>query len=174
MSSLIPGILIIATFLAASVIMFGTFLSTSTTQSESLRELGRINRERAGSIIVVSDASITLSVAGVSTDMTILVDNIGSQPVGSFSRMDVIVQYTDSSDNEVGRYLSYDPASVGNNQWTIPNGGIDPDILNPGMWDPDETLTLELRIAPDMKVDTAAVVTIATPRGASAQTTVSN
>ena len=174
MSSLIPGILIIATFLAASAIMFGTFLSTSTTQSESLRELGRIKREQAGSFIFISDASITLSVAGVSTDMTLLVDNEGSQPVANFSRMDVIVQYTDSSDNAVGQYLSYNPVSVGNNQWTIPSGGIDPDVLNPGMWDPDETLTVELRIALDMKVDTQAVVTIATPRGASAQTTVSN
>lgn len=174
MSSLIPGILIIATFLLAAVIMFSTFLSISTTQSDSLKVMGQINRERAGSLISISSAGITGSSPGVSTDMSLEVDNIGSRSVADFGRMDVIVQYTDSSDNPVFRYVTYNPAGVGDDEWAIPEGGISPDTYNPGMWDPDETLTIDLRVTPDVKSGTQAVVTVSTPAAAGHQITVSN
>jgi hypothetical protein len=174
MSALIPGLLIITTFLVASVIMFSTFLSISTTQSDSLKELGQVNRERAGSLINISSAGVTGSSPGMSTDMTLEVDNIGSRSVADFERMDVIVQYTDSSDSPVHRYLTYNPGGLGNDQWTIPEGGITPDTFNPGMWDPGETLTIDLRVSPDVKSGTQAVIAVATPAAAATQTTVSN
>lgn len=174
MSSLIPGLLVIASFLAASVIMFGTFLSVSTNQSDALKDLGTVERERAGSLISIASASITGSVSGTSTDMTLAVDNAGSRSVAEFNEMDVIVEYTDSSDGLVRRYLDYNATGIGDNQWTVPVTGVTPDTFNPGMWDPDETLTIDLRVAPDVKTGTSAVIGVATPRAASDQTTVSN
>jgi hypothetical protein len=174
MSALIPGILIITTFLVASVIMFSTFLSISTTQSDSLKELGQVNRERASSLISISSAGVTGSSPGVSTDMTLQLENIGSRSVADFERMDVIIQYTDSSDSPVHRYLTYNPDGLGDNRWSIPVGGITPDTYNPGMWDPGETLTIDLRVTPDVKSGTQAVIAVATPAAASDQTTVGN
>jgi hypothetical protein len=78
MSSLIPGLLIIASFIVASMIMFGTFLFVSTTQSEALKDLGKVSRERAGGAISISSAGITSSTPGSSTDIALSVDNTGS------------------------------------------------------------------------------------------------
>jgi hypothetical protein len=174
MSSLIPGLLIIASFIVASMIMFGTFLFVSITQSEALKDLGKISRERAGSAVSISSASITSATLGSSSDITVSVDNTGSQSVADFSQMDVIVQYTDSSGNLVRRSLPYNDSSIGDNQWTQGAPGITPDILNPGMWDSDESFTIDLRVAPDVKSGTSAVIVVGTPQGTSDQTTVSN
>ena len=87
MSALIAGVLIIATFLLASVLMFGTFLTSSSTQAQSIKDLGQINSERVGSAITITSATVTSTGSG--TDMTVLVDNTGSQSVGNFAQMDV-------------------------------------------------------------------------------------
>jgi hypothetical protein len=166
--------LIITGFLVSSLIMFGTFLTISTTQTESLKDLGKVSRERAGSVISISNGIVTSSSPGVSTDVTLSVDNTGSQSVAAFDQMDVIVQYTDSSDNLVRGFLAYNSSGIGSNQWTQGVPGVSPDILNPGMWDSDETLTIDLRVAPDVKIGTSAVIVVGTPQGASDQTSVSN
>ena len=80
--------------------------------------------------------------------MTLLVDNIGSQSVQSFDDMDVIVQYSDNNDATVLKYLTYNNGGAGENQWTNPVTGITPDTFNPRMWDPDETMTIDLRVLP--------------------------
>ena len=106
--------------------------------------------------------------------MTLLVDNIGSQSVQSFNEMDVIVRYTDSADATVLKYLAYSDGGAGDNQWTNPVTGITPDTFNPRMWDPDETMTIELRVAPSVKPGTSALVVVNTPKAARDQTSISN
>jgi hypothetical protein len=71
MSSIIPGLLIITSFLIISVMMFSTFLNVSTSQSEALRELGQISKERSASVINITSASVTSSAPGTGTDMTL-------------------------------------------------------------------------------------------------------
>ena len=172
MSALIAGVLIIATFLLASVLMFGTFLTSSSTQAQSLKDLGRINSERVGSAISITSATVTSTGSG--TNMTVLVDNTGSQSVGNLAQMDVIVQYTDSDDVQVGKYLTYLSSGLGDNQWTNPVTGITPDTFNPRMWDPDETLTINLRVVPAVKAGTSALVVVNTPWATGDQTSVNN
>ncbi len=174
MSSLVAGIMVIASFLLASVIMFGTFLTMSTTQSQSLKDLGQISKAKVGSTISITSASVTASVTGSNTDLTLSVDNTGSQSVADFSQMDLIVQYTDSSDQQVQTYLAYNASGLGDNQWTNPVSGITPDTFNPRMWDPDETFTINLRVAPDVKSGTSAVVVVSSPKAATDQTSISN
>jgi len=173
MSALISGILVIASFLVASVIMFGTFLTVSGTQSQSLKELGRIEKERAGSAISITSGSVTSSATGSGTDLRLLVNNTGSQSVQDFNQMDVIVQYTDPSDGQVVKYLPYN-AGGGDNQWTSPVSGITPDTFNPNMWDPDETFTIDLRVVPAVKAGTTVLVVVDTPLAAGDQTSVAN
>ena len=174
MSSLASGIIVIASFLLASVIMFGTFLTMSTTQSQSLKDLGNTNKEKIGSSISITSAIVSAASAGVSTDLTLEVNNTGSQSVADFSEMDVIVQYTDSSDNLVQKYLTYSVSGYGDNEWTNPITGVTPDTFNPRMWDPDETFTINLRLAPEVKSGTSALVVVITPKAASDQTSISN
>ncbi len=175
MSIVISGVLIISSFLLASVLMFGSFLTTSSTQAESIRNLGRLNQQKAGSEIRITSGTVTASVTGSGTDMTLLIDNTGSQSVQSFDEMDVIVQYTDITDTTVLKYLTYNDGGAGENQWTNPaTGGITPDTYNPRMWDPDETMTIELRVLPLVKQGTLALVVVSTPKAAGDQTLVSN
>jgi len=174
MSVVISGVLIISSFLLASVLMFGTFLTTSGSQAQSLRDLGRLNQQKAGSEISIISGTVTASVTGTGTDMTLLVDNIGSQSVQSFSEMDVIVHYTDSNDATVLKYLTYNDGGAGENQWTNPVTGITPDTFNPRMWDPDETMTIELRVTPAVKQGTSALVVVNTPMAARDQKSISN
>lgn len=174
MSSLASGIIVIASFLLASVIMFGTFLTMSTTQSQSLKDLGKTNKEKIGSSISITSAIVSAAVAGVSTDLTLEVNNTGSQSVADFSEMDVIVQYTDSSDNLVQKYLTYSASGYGDNEWTNPITGVTPDTFNPRMWDPDETFTINLKLAPEVKSATSVLVVVITPKAASDQTLISN
>jgi len=175
MSIVISGVLIISSFLLASVLMFSTFLTTSSTQAESIRNLGRLNQQKAGSEIRITSGTVTASVTGSGTDMTLLIDNTGSQSVQSFDEMDVIVQYTDITDTTVLKYLTYNDGGAGENQWTNPaTGGITPDTYNPRMWDPDETMTIELRVLPLVKQGTLALVVVSTPKAAGDQTLVSN
>ena len=174
MSIVISGVLIISAFLLASVLMFGTFLTTSGTQAQSIKTLGTLNQQKAGSKISITSGTVTASVTGSGTDMTLLIDNIGSQSVQSFEEMDVIVQYTDSADLIVLKYLAYNEGGAGDNQWTNPVTGITPDTFNPRMWDPDEIMTLELKVVPQVKQGTSALVVVNTPKAARDQTSISN
>lgn len=174
MSVVISGILVITSFILASVLMFGTFLTTSTTQSQSLKDLAKINREKVGSAIDITSGSVTSTVTGSNTDIRLLVGNTGSQLVPDLSEMDVIVQYTDDSGNLVLGYLTYNSGGAGDNEWTSPPGGIAPDDFNPNIWDPDEVLTIDLRVASSVKWDTSALVVVATARAATDQISVTN
>ncbi|MFQ6027755.1 MAG: hypothetical protein ACE5Q6_09720 [Dehalococcoidia bacterium] len=174
MSSLISGILVIAAFLVSSVLIFGTFLTTSVTQSQSLKELAKINQEKLRSELSITSASVTSAVSASGTEMTLVVDNTGSQSGVSFDQMDVIIEYTDSSDNLVRTYLSYNAAGAGDNQWTSGATGSTPDSFNPNLWDPDESFALDLRVVPELKGGSSALVVVGTPQGVNDQTTLTN
>jgi hypothetical protein len=174
MSSLVAGIMVIASFLLASVIMFGTFLNMSSEQAQSLKDLGKINQQKVGSAIRITSGYVSSATPGIDTEITLAVDNLGSESVADFGEMDVIVQYTDSSDNLVRKYLAYNPAGVGDDQWTNPVTGVTPDTFNPRMWDSDETFTINLRVVPDAKAGTSVLVMVGTPRAASDQALVGN
>ena len=174
MSSLISGILVIAVFLVSSVLLFGTFLTISATQSQSLKEISKFNKERISSGISITSAIVTSSVTASGTELTLVVDNTGSQTGVSFDQMDVIIEYTDSSDNPVLTYLSYNAAGAGDNQWTSSVTGSTPDSFNPNLWDPDETFALDLRVVPEVKAASTALIVVGTPQGVSDRTTLTN
>ena len=174
MSSLISGFLIIATFLVSSILIFGTFLTTSVTQSESLKEMAKYTKERSGGEISITSAAVTNPSTGSGTELTLVVDNTGSQSAVRFNQMDVIIEYTDTADNPVRSYLDYSAAGVGDNQWTSSITGSTPDTFNPNLWDPDESFALDLRVSPEIKTGTSALVVINTPQGVGDQTTLTN
>ena len=105
--------------------------------------------------------------------MTVNVDHTGSQSVARFGDMDVIVEYTNSSNNPVLTRLKYNAAAVGNNEWTISATGVQPDSFNPRFWDSDESLVIDLRVDPAVKSGTSALIVVGTPWAVSDQTSVS-
>jgi len=173
MSTLVPGMLVMITLLLSSALLFSSFLSSATSQAGSLRELAQSREAQVRSSIDITSAAVVTTYA-TGTDVRVLVDNVGAQSVAEFNRLDVIVQYTDPSDNPVRKYLGYSSSGMADNQWTNSASGITPDSFNPRMWDPDEVFTIDLRVVPAIKTGTSAVVVVATPQAASDQTTVPN
>ena len=85
MSIIAPGIMVITVFLLASALMFGTFLTASATQGDSLKDLATVNTARAGDQLDITTAAVDTPDSG---DLTVTVDNTGSRSTPDFSRMD--------------------------------------------------------------------------------------
>ena len=171
MGTVLAGMVVITTFLLASVLMFGAFLSASVSQGESLRVLTHVSSERLGSALTITSASV---VTPAGPDVAVQVDNSGSQSVARFGDLDVILRYTDTDNTAALMYLAYTSGVLGSNQWTIATTGVQPDNFNPGMWDPGETLPIDLRGSPAIKSGIAAEVVVGTPWGVNDKSSVVN
>lgn len=171
MSIIAPGLMIITVFLLTSTLMFGTFLTVSAMQGDSLKDLATANIAQAGDQLNITSAVVDSPDTG---DLTVTVNNTGSRSTPDFSQMDVILEYTDTSNNTVVIYINHSASAPGNNEWTIPGSGITPDSFNPNMWDSDEVITIDILVSPAVKSNTAALVTVVTPWGISDTSQVTN
>ncbi len=161
MGILVAGILVITTFLVASSLMFGSILNGTVEQTEALKELAVINKRLVGSALNITSAAVDVPGGG---NVTVVVDNTGSESVFDFADMDVIIQYTDVSDNKTLTYLDFNSITAGVNEWTVPVTGVQPDSFNPNVWDSDERLTIDIQVDPKIKTGTAAHVVVGTPQ----------
>ena len=169
MGIVIAGFAVITMFLVASIVMFSTFLNGSISGAQSLKKLTQVNVKRAGSAMKLNGGSFY---AGGNTDLSVNADNTGSQLVARFEEMDVIVEYTDVSDNAVLTRLAYVASDIGDNQWTLSTTGVTPDVFNPGIWDSDEKLYIDLRVNPGVKSGTSALVVVGSPWAVADQTSI--
>jgi len=167
---LLAGALVIASFLVASALMFHSFLATSATQAQSLKNLTRVSKEAQSSSLNITNGSVV----SPGSDVWVHVDNTGSQSVADFAEMDVIIQYTDSSNNLRLTYLEYSAAGAGPNQWTVSATGVQPDTFNPRIWDSDETLAIDLQVSPAVKPGAPVLVVVGTPWGVGDQSSITN
>ncbi len=171
MGILVAGILIITTFLVASLLMFGSILSGSVEQTQALKELAVINKQLAGSALNITSAAVDTPGGG---DVTVVVDNTGSESVFDFADMDVVIQYTDVSENSRLTYLTFNSVAAGVNEWTVPTTGVQPDSFNPNVWDSDEVLTIDIQVDPLIKSGASALVVVGTPQGVADQSDLTN
>ncbi len=171
MGTILGGFIVISAFLVASALMFNSFLVGSLAQSQSMKDMAKTNSRREGSGLNITGAAVYT--AGGS-DVWVHVDHTGSQSVADFSEMDVIIQYTDTSDNLILSYLGYNAGGLDDNEWTVGVTGVQPDSFNPRMWDSDEELTVDLRVSPAIKAGTTAWVVVATPWGVNDQSSITN
>ena len=168
MGIIIAGIVVIATFLLSSSLMFGTFFNTSVSRAKSLKDLTETSRYRTHS--GVSITNVTNKIAS-GTDMTAYVKNSGSESVTDVSQMDVFIEYTDAADAAVLTRLTYDSAAAGDNEWTIATTGVQPNSFNPDFWDSDETLPIDFKVSPAVKSSTSISVIVSNPWGVTDETT---
>ena len=171
MGTILGGFIVISSFLVASALMFNSFLVGSLAQSQSMKDMTRTNSSREGSGLNITGAAVYT--AGGS-DVWVHEDHTGSQTVADFSEMDVIIQYTDTSDNLILNHLGYNAGGLDDNEWTVGVTGVQPDSFNPRMWDSDEELTVDLRVSPAIKAGTTAWVVVATPWGVNDQSSITN
>ena len=171
MGIVVAGILVITTFIVASSLMFGSILNGSVEQTQALKDLGVINKRLAGSALNITSAAVDTPGGA---DVTVVVDNTGSESVFDFADMDVIIRYTDVSDNSTLTYLNFNSITAGANEWTVPVTGVQPDSFNPKVWDSDEVLTINIKVDPLIKAGTSAHVVVGTPQGVADQSDLTN
>lgn len=171
MGNVLAGALVITTFLGASALMFSAFLAGSVTQAQSLKDLTRSSQGLVSGALNITYAAVDPQGGGY---VWVHADNMGSRSVANFGQIDVIMQYTDTSDNLRLTYLDYNASGAGANQWTVSATGVQPDDFNPRIWDSDETLRLDLQVVPAIKSGTPALVVVGTPWGVSDQNSVDN
>ena len=171
MGILVAGILIITTFLVASSLMFGSILNGSVEQTGALRELAVLKKQFTGSALNITSAAVDTPGGG---DVTVVVDNTGSESVFDFAEMDVILQYVNADNDTKLTHLRFNAAGAGANEWTVPVTGVQPDSFNPNAWDSDEVLTIDIQVDPTIKSGTSAHVVVGTPQGVTDQSDLTN
>ena len=156
MGASISGLLILAVFFTAILVMFRTTLLSDVLISDANKEATNLSGERARTAFDITtttgDGSCTLTVTG---------DNTGTTSIADFSFMDVIVQYSSgtNSPERLTFTTASAPASTGEWAEVAVSGNFEPNILNPG-----ETLTIKAMLTLKTS-DSTGTVTVGTPNG---------
>ena len=156
MGASIAGLLVLAVFFTAILVMFRTTLLSDVLLSDANREATNLSGERARTTFDITtttgDGSCTITVTG---------DNTGTTSVVDFALMDVIVQYTSGSNfpEQLTFTTASAPASTGEWAEVAISGNFLPNILNPG-----ETLTIQAMLTLQTS-DSTGTVTVGTPNG---------
>ena len=169
MSTAILGTLVTALLALTTLLGFATMISASGGRVLALVDAGPAWRLIHGSSVDIT--SVSASTAGGATTLTLQVDNPGRTAVYPLSRVDVMVSYTDSTGSAVAVRPTYTSGTPGDNEWS---GSLSPDAFNPDIWDPDETLTVTVRLVPEAGAGTTGTVTVALPGGATDSETFTN
>lgn len=138
----IPALVVAAILIIGAAVIASVMGSSVDTVGDSWRDINVVTEERLGTQLAV----VSTSVGNGGSDISVNISNSGRTSIYDPSRMDVIINY-DGTDNE--RHLLWMPYSDGalqDNTWTV--SAISGDYRNPGVLDPGEEMTIQIRISP--------------------------
>jgi flagellar protein FlaF len=100
-------------------------------------------------------------------DIFVFLLNTGSTKIEDFNHMDIIVNYTNTSGNAKTIWIPYQE-DAGNleNRWIVRS--ISPDLINPGILDPDEKMELQIKLEDSLKNESVDWLMVAAPNGVKA------
>ena len=147
------GGIVIALFLLLTYIIFRLLLITWDTQVTVTREFMERQADRLATVV---DINSTTDTGSDCLSYQAQVINSGDTRVADFSKMDVLVQYTNSSDSKIATRLDY------SSDWSI---SMAPDQRDPNVWNPNETATIDFTIPSAPKAATGGTVLVVTPQG---------
>ena len=144
--------MVLARFLALTSVVFLFLIDSWTDHSIDTalainRQLKRV--ESAISIDSTNENGVTC------TSYTAQVDNTGEVTIDDSSKMDLLVQYTDTSDKIVATRLSH------GTDWSV--ASISPDTRDPNAWNPAEVAAMDFTLPSALKSDTKGTVLVSTP-----------
>ena len=153
MSGALSSVIAMSMLMLVTVLVFQIMDIVWNTQVYGHQEFTRRIEERQATAVDVESTSDT------TTDCltyTATVANTGDTIVTDFTEMDILVQYTDSRENQVASRLVY------TSNWTI---SMSPDSRDPNAWNPDETATITFTLLLALKDNTRGTVVVVTPQG---------
>lgn len=149
-----------AILLAVYVFTTGA-IYTADTLAEASRESQYERAEQLESSIIITNVS--------SNDFNIYVtlENTGHTKIRDYVHMDTIVRYYSPPDDIEIEWIPYSEADFpSSGEWVVEE--ITPDNINPGIFDPDEKMKLQIKVRNPIKNMSAGNwVQITTPNGAS-------
>ncbi|MGC9434668.1 MAG: hypothetical protein ACP5C4_01070 [Methanomicrobiales archaeon] len=160
LGSIVASGLVVLLMLVAVYALVGVTLTTAEVVATAQAEQTVHHETRMHTGITVLDAARVNATSTVYVE----VENTGSEPVtGNFSYMEVfLLQGNEISGYETVRY----PYGTSGYAWSIVE--IAPDIVHPGMLDPDEVLNLSVHY--DSSRGSPAWMKVTTPNGVSGST----
>ena len=140
--SIIAAIVAVAAILIAANVAITGGLYMADTLTSSMKEVQDTKNEQLKTEIEIGN----ITADGSTIDVTLA--NTGHEGIREFSQMDVILHYYTPADEGTLKivWIAYtEETTPGDNEWTIT--GISPDKINPGIFDPDEEMTIRIKVS---------------------------
>jgi len=169
---------IFATIMFVVIISITSYLFTTgslfsmDTLSNSLKKMNEIENERLKTEIEIGEnVSVTDSNPGPGSKINVFINNSGSTKIvnSDYKHMDVFVYYNATGTGNITKWIPYkdtDSAALGGNEWTVT--GISPDLVNPWIFDPDEKMTIVIKVCPAIEKNSTNWIKVVTPNAVSA------
>ena len=157
--SIVAAIVAVAAILIASNVFITGELYMTDMLTSSIKEMQDTKNEQLKTEIEISN----ITANGTRIDATLC--NTGHERIREYSQMDLIVHYhPDEGDMRVV-WLPYTNGTPGDDEWTVT--GRSPDMINPGILDPDENMTIRIMVdgGYPMKYNATNWLRITTPNG---------
>lgn len=167
METAITTVILIALLIVSVVGLSQFALSAQATVADSSRQMQERVGERARTSITPLSANTTA--LGDSVQLTL--KNAGSTKLADFDQWDVILQYSDGTNQQIRWY----PNGAGLNQWQVTGiyqstSPSVPEVVDPSIFDPGEEMVITVSVSPTVAASTTNLATVATPNGITAST----
>ena len=153
MSDGVSNTVVLALFLLVTTLSFYYLLDTWGAQNAVTEE--SVDRQLARLSTSISIQSTDDAGSDCKTFST-QIENNGDTLVADYTEMDVLVQYTNTSNTWIVSRLAYPT------DWAI---ALSPDDRDPKIWNPDETAAITFTLGSALKGDILGTVLVGTPQG---------
>ena len=159
--SLSVMLIIVFTVIGSVFAVMGSAGETQQAQLEHMNTMSRSN--------VVAVAAATSTTAGGHTDVDIILANRGGISYALFSKWDVNAHYTQADSTDQSVWLPY-ATSLEDNSWVVAQIYLDadstmPEVIEPGLLNPEEEALLRIRLSPSARGGTTGWMVITPPEG---------
>jgi hypothetical protein len=163
METAFVSIICVVLIVVGGMTMSRGFLTSIDSTSANIDTISQRNQEIMRTNIQVLEATQTSG-----TRLEVTLQNIGQTKLAEFDKWDVIVHHQDNNNQFYVTWMPYKSGVLEDNEWNVQ--GIytlndDPEVFEPGIFNPDEKMKILIDIDPRVKKDTTNQVLITTPNG---------
>jgi hypothetical protein len=157
------SIICIALLVIGGMTMSRGFLTSIDNTSANIDTISQRNEQIMRTNITVLEVT-----QPAANRLEMHLSNIGQVKLADFAKWDIIVHHRDDDGEYYVTWLPYTNSSLGNNEWTVE--GIytqsgQPEVFEPGIFNPDEELVIESKIEPAIQTGSENLVIVTTPNG---------
>lgn len=159
---------LIITIACIALILLGTasFATSSLNSVDTLSSSWKQAEAKAQEINRTDISAIDSQTLANGSEIDITIRNEGNTSLTSFNKWDVIIRYQNGST----QWIPYSGSTPG---WSV--SGIylngNPEIFEPNILNPDETMVINIRLSPLVSENTTNLAIISTDNGVNIQTT---